>query len=106
MTIYTLPIPQLIWFVSLPNRHIWCLSDTIYALPVSGLTPRLYEWTVCSQHLFFVFSFFITLFCLAPCGRLSWLFVSFWAHVSLNIARRIVSVPLPALESHFPADNR
>jgi len=27
------------------------------------------------------FSFFITLsFCLAPCGRLSWLFISFWAH--------------------------
>ena len=34
------------------------------------------------------FSFFITLFCLVPCGRLSWLFVSFWVHV--NIAHRIV----------------
>jgi len=36
---------------------------------------------------FFVFSFFVTLFCLVPCGRLSWLLVSFWAHV--NIVHRI-----------------
>ena len=35
------------------------------------------------------FSFFIILFCLVPCGRLSWLLVSFWAHV--NIVHRIVS---------------
>jgi len=38
----------------------------------------------------FIFSFFISLFCLVPCGRLSWLFASFWAHV--NILRRIVSL--------------
>ena len=36
-----------------------------------------------------VFSFFIILFCLVPCGRLSWLLVSFWAHV--NIVHRIIS---------------
>jgi len=36
-----------------------------------------------------IFSFFISLFCLVPCGRLSWLFASFWAHV--NILHRIVS---------------
>jgi len=34
-------------------------------------------------------SFFIILFCSVPCGRLSWLPVSFWAHV--NITNRIVS---------------
>jgi len=38
---------------------------------------------------FFVFSLFITLFCLVPCGRLSWLLVSFWGHV--NIVHHIVS---------------
>ena len=32
---------------------------------------------------FFIFSFFISLFCLVPCGRLSWLFDSFWAHVNI-----------------------
>jgi len=35
------------------------------------------------------FSFFITRFCLVPCGRLSWLLISFWAHV--NIVHRTVS---------------
>ena len=33
--------------------------------------------------------FFNTLFRLVPCRRLSWLFVSFWAHV--NIVHRIIS---------------
>jgi len=42
-----------------------------------------------SISVFFVFSFFIILFCLVPCGRLSWLLVSFWAHV--NIVNRIVT---------------
>jgi len=36
-----------------------------------------------------IFSFFISLFCLVPCDRLSWLFASFWAHV--NLLHRIVS---------------
>jgi len=31
----------------------------------------------------FIFSFFIILFCLVPCGRLSWLFANFWAHVNI-----------------------
>jgi len=33
--------------------------------------------------------FFIILICLVPCGRLSWLLVSFWAHV--NIVHHIIS---------------
>ena len=32
----------------------------------------------------FIFSFFIILFCLVPCSRFSWLYVSFWAHVNLD----------------------
>ena len=42
-----------------------------------------------SISVFFGFNFFIILFCSVPCGRLSWLLVSFWAHV--NIVSRIVS---------------
>ena len=62
----------------------------IDSLPASGLTPRTSQldrffWA----SLFYVFSFFIILFCLVPCGRLSWLLVTFWAHV--NIVHRIVS---------------
>jgi len=30
----------------------------------------------------FILSFFISLFCLVPCGKLSWLFAGFWAHVN------------------------
>ena len=37
----------------------------------------------------FVFGFFISHVCLVPCGRLSWLFVSFWMHA--NIVYRIAS---------------
>jgi len=51
---------------------------------------RLYDWTVSSEHLVFVCSFFIILFCLVLCGRLSWLIVSFWAHV--NVVYRVVVV--------------
>jgi len=56
----------------------------------SGLTPRTsrldrFFWA----SPFYVFSFFIILFCLVPCGRLSWLLVSFWAHV--NIVHHIIS---------------
>ena len=39
--------------------------------------------------LVFIFSFFVSLFCLDPCGRVSWPYVSFWAHV--NIIHRIIS---------------
>jgi len=35
----------------------------------------------------FIFSFFISLFYLVPCGRLSWLYASVWAHV--NILHRL-----------------
>jgi len=42
----------------------------IDCLPTSGLTPRLYDWSVFSEHLGFVFLvFFISLFCLVTCGR-------------------------------------
>ena len=61
-----------------------------YSLPASGLTPRTsrldrFFWA----SPIYVFSFFIILFCLVPCGRLSWLLVSFWAHV--NIVHHIIS---------------
>ena len=41
----------------------------------------------------FVSTFFTTLFCFVPCGRLCWLFVSFLAHVNIayHIAYRIIS---------------
>jgi len=56
----------------------------------TGVTP----WTLWPDHFFsasrfFVFSSFITLFCLVPCGTLSWLFISFLANV--NVVYRIVS---------------
>jgi len=40
--------------------------------------------------LVFIFSFFIILFCLVPCGRFSWLCVSFWAHINIIVSYRIV----------------
>jgi len=49
------------------------------------------------EHLGFLFSVSSFSFCLVPCGRSSWLFVGFWAHV--NIVCRIVSYSLPASES-------
>jgi len=67
------------------------IFPTIDSLPASGLTPRTsrpdrFFW---ASPFCVCFSFFIMLFCLVPCGRLSWLLVSFWAHV--NIVHRIVS---------------
>ena len=46
----------------------------------------------------YVFSFFIILFCLVPCGRLSWLLVSFWAHVNIvhHHHHHLHRVPAPA----------
>ena len=76
-----------------PNSITVTLSSTnlspIDSLPVLRLTP----WTSRPDRFylatpFYVFSFFIILFCLVPCGRLSWLLVSFWAHV--NIAHHII----------------
>ena len=54
------------------------------SLPASGLTPRTsrldrFFWA----SPFYVVNFFSILFCLVPCGRLSWLLVSFWAHVNI-----------------------
>ena len=50
----------------------------------------LHDWTVSSEHLRFMFLvsslFFFVWF---PCGRLSWLHVSFWAHD--NIVHHIIS---------------
>ena len=48
------------------------IFPTIDSLPPSGLTPRLYDWSVSSEHLDFLFLvFFISLFVVVPCGRLS-----------------------------------
>ena len=67
----------------LPLPQIFPLIDS---LPASRLTPRTsrldrFFWA----SPFYVLSFFIILFCLVPCGRLSWLFVSFWVHVNIVI---------------------
>ena len=53
----------------------------------------LYYWPFVLSISVFVFSFFITLswFGLVPCGRLSWLFVSFWAHVNIPCSASIIS---------------
>ena len=66
------------------------IFPTIDSLPASEMTPRTsrldrFFWA----SSLYVFSFFIILFCLVPCGRLSWLLVSFWAHV--NIVHHIIS---------------
>jgi len=49
------------------------IFPTINSLPALGLTPRLYDWSVSSEHLGFLFLvFFISLFfVVVPCGRLS-----------------------------------
>jgi len=49
----------------------------------------LYDRTISSEHLGFCFYFLHYSFWFVPCGRLSLLFASFWAHV--NILYRIVS---------------
>ena len=72
----------------LPLSQIFPTIDSLPGLRTA--TPRLYDWTVSSEHLRFLFLVSSLLFfCLLPCGRLSWLLVSFWAHV--NIVHRIVS---------------
>jgi len=44
------------------------IFPTIDSLPASGLTPRLHDWSVSSEHLGFLFLFFfISLFC---CGSM------------------------------------
>ena len=45
----------------------------------------------------FIFSLFIVLFCLVPCGRFSWLYVSFWAHVNIIVSFRVVSYRITGL---------
>jgi len=66
--------------LSLPpqNLPLSQIFPTVDSLPASGLTQRTsrpdrFFWA----SPFFVFSLFIILLCLVPCGRLSWLFVSF-----------------------------
>jgi len=62
----------------------------INSLPASGLTPRTSRPDrFFRAYPFYVSSFLIILFCLVPCGILSWLLVSFWAHV--NIVHHIIS---------------
>ena len=52
---------------------------------------RLYDWTVSSQHFGFLFFRFLHCsFCLLVlCGRLSWLFISFWEYIT--VVYRIIS---------------
>jgi len=73
-------------YLSLPAQDL-PLSQTFW--PQDWL-HGLYYWPFVLTISVFVFSFFITLslFGLVPCGRLSWLFISFWAHV--NIVHHII----------------
>jgi len=68
------------------------IFPTIDSLPASGLHDSTYFTTgaFLLSISVFCFTFFIILFCFIPCGRLSWLLVSFWAHV--NIVNRVVSL--------------
>jgi len=85
-------------FVSLghPANFNWfrVLAALLHGTPVLGVSQILLHWTEGATYIrqgghhvwhwptfLVVFSFFITPFCLVPCGRLSWFLVSFWAHV-------------------------
>jgi len=58
---------------------------TIDSLPAPQLTPRF----ILSTSFFLVF--YYSFFRLVPCRRLSWLFVSFWAHANIGLVHRIIS---------------
>ena len=72
---------------SLPAQDL-PLSQTFWS---QDWLHGLYYWPFLLSISVFVVSFFITpsSFGLVLCGRLSWLFVSFWAHV--NIVHHIIS---------------
>ena len=79
-----------------PIFKILSLTD----LALNLLTPRTsrldrFFWA----SPIFGFSFFIILFCSVPCGRLSWLLVSFWAHI--NIVNRIISYLTSNASLHY-----
>ena len=63
--------------VTLSGTPFGCLADRFFF-------PDRFLWA----SPFLDFGFFIIRFCLVPCSRLSWLLVSFWAHI--NILHRIV----------------
>jgi len=67
---------------NLPLSQIFPTTDSLLA---SGLTPRLYDYTVSSEHLHFLFLvlFISLLVFLVLCGRLNWLPVSFWTHINI-----------------------
>jgi len=46
---------------------------------------RLLDWTYHAHRFIFTSLFFYSVFCLVPCGRLSWLFVCFQAHIKCFI---------------------
>ena len=82
--------PSVSLSLSLPTQDLppSQIIPTIDSLPASGLTPRT-SWL---DRFFWAARFFVSsllFFCSVPCSRLSWLLVSFWAHV--NIVHRIVS---------------
>ena len=77
----------------LPLSQTFPTMDSISA---PGLTPRTLLLTVSSEHLgvylFFVFFVSSLLFSrLVPCGRLSWLFVSLWAHINMPCSASTMS---------------
>ena len=95
-------IISLVWGTPGNFNGFRVLAALRHGTPVLGVSQTLRHWTEGATYIrqgshdvghwptfLVVFSFFITLFCLAPCGRLSWLFDSFGAHI--NIAHRIVS---------------
>jgi len=53
------------WLVECLRNDIFCMEWDVNQIPVWLLsTPRLYDWSVSSEHLCFLFLvFFISLFC-------------------------------------------
>ena len=82
------------WYGSL-KKWAFVLVEWVFYRP--DASPN--QWTVSSEHPVFIFRFFISLFCLAPCSRLSWLFARFWAHV--NVLDHIISHSHQSLKSLF-----
>jgi len=88
---FLLPGPLISAIILTLLSHLSQIFPTIDSLPASVLTPRTsrpdrFFW---ASPFYVCFSFFIIIFCLVLCGRLSWLLVSFWAHVT--IVHRIIS---------------
>jgi len=81
----------------MPNVMV-ALPNTVGALCSTPQSLADAHWTVSSEHLRFMFLvsslFFFVWF---PCGRLSWLHVSFWAQI--NIVHHIISYHIILLDA-------